>query len=200
MSALRTPTLPRRDTLRAHPQPRAALLRQAEGGVCIHHTESVSKQRSPHILGHGCTHRRVPNRRHSQQQSHISHTCQSNTDKTVNRRLLLPPQTQSRTATVFRSGQTATRAIKHAIITFEHSNQPIIHSFTHSSTNHSFKQTFITNIHSLHSSIRLNHSSHSFNHSSFNQGQRAGGVKSVEVFEEASALLTEREAVRRRFN
>ena len=54
-----------------------------EGGVCIHHTESVSKQRSPHILGHGCTHRRVPNRRHSQQQSHTNHksisinTCQS---------------------------------------------------------------------------------------------------------------------------
>ena len=56
---------------------------------------------------------------------------------------------------------------------------------TFESTNHSFIHTFITNIHSSHSSIRINHSSQSFNHSSFTQGQRAGGVKSVEVFEEA---------------
>ena len=156
MSALRTPTLPRRDTLRAHPQPRAALLRHAEGGVCIHQTESASKQRSPNILGHGCTHRRVPNRRHSQQQSHISHTCQSNTDKTVDRRLLLPPQTQSRSDCVpqWPNSHASNQTCNYYIRTFESTN----HSFIHTNINQSFIHSYI---HHTHSFIAFEHSTQS---------------------------------------
>ena len=181
MSALRTPTLPRRDTLRAHPQPRAARPKAEYAFIIQNQPASSAPLTSWGTAAH--TDGFQTDGTHSNSHTSVTHVNQTQTKQSTDG--FCSHHKHSRGATVFRSGQTATRAIKHAIITFEHSNQPIIHSFTHSSTNHSFKQTFITNIHSLHSSIRLNHSSHSFNHSSFNQGQRAGGVKFVEVFEEA---------------
>ena len=170
MSALRTPTLPRRDTPRAHPQPRAALLRQAEGGVTfIIQSQPVSSAPLTSWGTAAHTDGFQTDGTHSNSQSHISHTHQSDTDKTVNKRLLLPPQTQSRTATVFRSGQTATRAIKHAIITFEHSNHPIIHSFIHSSFNQS---SF--NHSSFNHSFQYTHHNHSSIHHSIRDNGRAG--------------------------
>jgi len=160
MSALRTPTLPRRDTLCAHPQPRAARP-QAEYAFIIQNQPASSAP----LTSWGTAAHTDGFQTDGTHKSHISHKHQSNTDKTVNKRLLLPPQTQSRTATVFRSGQTATLTIKHAIIPFEHSNQPIIHSFIHSSP------TFIHHIRSFES---ITHHKHSIIHHSIRDNGRAG--------------------------
>ena len=70
------------------------------------------------------------------------------------------------------------------------------------SINQHYIRTFESFIHHIiqHAFSQPNRADESHIQASFNQGQRAGGVKSVEEFERASALLTEREAVSRRFN
>ena len=148
MSALRTPTLPRRDTLRAHPQPRAALLRQPkEEYAFIIQNQSASSAPLTSWGTAAHTDGFQTDGTHSNSHTSVTHVNQTQTKQSTDG--FCSHHKHSRGATVFRSGQTATRAIKHAIITFEHSNQPIIHSFIHSSFNHSssnhssFNQSFI---------------------------------------------------------
>ena len=148
MSALHTPRFPRRDTLCAHPQPRTARP-QAEYAFI---TRIASKQRSPHNSGHGCTHRRVPNRRHSltaltnNSQTSVKHrqtnqqTAFAPTATTVAERQLCSQWPKTATTTK----QTG----NHSIRTFESINHHI----------HSFIHTFITFNHSSHSLITFIHS------------------------------------------
>ena len=148
MSALRTPTLPRRDTLRAHPQPRAALLRQAEGGVTfIIQSQPVSSAPLTSWGTAAHTDGFQADGTHSNSHTSVTHVSQTQTEQATDgfcshhkhsrgQRLCSAvakqPREQSNMQLLhsnIRINQSFIHSYihhKHSFITFEHSNQSLI--------------------------------------------------------------------------
>ena len=168
MSALHTPTLPRRGTLRAHPQPGTALPKEEHQP---HNIKGHPEQHSPTIGARpDGTHRRFQT--DGTHRRHDRHSMQQQTD----RRLLTYGELPPHDVVVVHRGKHAT-------------NKTDRQSAISQSNTHSNKQTFNQHSINIHSNQTSNHSINT-NIQSFNQGQRAGGVKVEREFERASVLLT----------